>query len=709
MKNAIRTFSEKIMVMIAAVALATFSYGAPPANDNFAKAMTISGTEGIQTGNTIDATLEASEPYAEAAEEMGGADVRTVWYKWTAPAGVNKVAFYVSYYSTGYAWLLYGVFEGKTLDSLSSASKSSYGRDFAVDDYYAYSFGTYDVTPGQTYYVCVVSVYGAADFRLGWKAANGFSTVVDDGILLGYMGECPQVLAIPNTVTWIAESAFDWYDDESCENLETVVFPESVAGIGYRAFCNCNNLTYLTFNKGMYAIEDDAFSECDSLAGKTITLPWFLQKATGDAFSGIYNSNVTVGEGGDTHSQLTINAPMAVKDTFYSGYYGVGYRTELVVKYFEYSVNNLVNVVLYPEGGEFSRGVRLVAAGQLQDDGSTIVAVWKNKPDWNSAISRKPTKAGYVFDGFWTEASGGKQIWDADMKYVSGTGYWSTDGKWTGSALFGMDAYAHWKKSSTGTYTVKYHKNDPNGGADVTRDQSFTEGETKRLLYLDSALKWAIKDEDGFSYIFLGWAKSPTGAAVYENGEQVCDLVAKGKVMHLYAVWQKRAYQVVFHSNDGANKTVSQEFRPGIAKNLLWLDSGLKWTRSGYDFLGWAKSPTSTAVVYTNGQKVNNLVAMGEVLHLYAVWRDRRWTIRFHRNYYSGDGEYKDQKIPVGASVKLLWLDSQLGWTRNGYWFRGWAKSRTAGAAYQNGQTVKDLVPGGQVLHIYGAWGQKNK
>ncbi len=258
-------------------------------------------------------------------------------------------------------------------------------------------------------------------------------------------------------------------------------------------------------------------------------------------------------------------------------------------------------------------------------------------------------------------------------------------------------------------WTVKYHKNDPNGGGDVAQSQNILVGDTKRLLYLDSALGWAIADEGGFSYIFLGWAKSPTGAVIYANGEQVCDLVAYGKVLHLYAVWQKRAYQVVFHSNDGANKTALQEFRPNIAKTLLWLDSGLGWTRSGYDFLGWSKSPTSTAVVYKNGQNVNDLVAMGEKLHLYAVWRDRRWTIRFHRNYSSSDNDYADQKIPVGASVKLYWLDSQLGWTRDGYWFKGWAKSRTAGATYQNGQVVKDLVPGGEVLHVYGAWGQKTK
>ena len=258
--------------------------------------------------------------------------------------------------------------------------------------------------------------------------------------------------------------------------------------------------------------------------------------------------------------------------------------------------------------------------------------------------------------------------------------------------------------NATEIWTLKYHSNNGKNDLDT---QNFKVGEEKRLYYMNSRLGWEYKDEDGFNYVFMGWAKSPTGGVAFENGALVKDLADKGKVMHIYAVWQKRAYNVCFHSNDGRGKSTTQEFRPNIAKNLLWLDSGLGWTRSGYDFLGWSKAPTSTAVVYTNGQSVNNLVAQGQKLHLYAVWRDRRWTIRYHRNYSSTDGEYVDHKIPVGASVKLYWLDSQLGWTRNGYSFKGWAKSRTAGAAYQNGQVVKDLVPGGQVLHIYGAWGQK--
>ena len=255
-------------------------------------------------------------------------------------------------------------------------------------------------------------------------------------------------------------------------------------------------------------------------------------------------------------------------------------------------------------------------------------------------------------------------------------------------------------------WTLTYHSN--NGKNDLD-SQNFMVGEEKRLYYMNSRLGWEYKDEGGFNYVFLGWAKSPTGAVAYENGALVKDLAESGKVMHIYAVWQKRAYNVCFHSNYDRDFVEYQEFRPNIAKNLLWLDSGLGWTRFGYDFKGWAKAPTSTAVVYANGQTVNNLVAQGKTLHLYAVWRDRRWTIRFHRNYNSNDNTYEDQKIPVGASVKLRYLDSQLGWTRDGYWFKGWAKSRTAGAVYQNGQTVKDLVGPGEVLHLYGAWGQKVK
>ncbi len=682
---------KRLIAAIAAAMLAT-SANAAPANDNFANATVISGTDGSITGTTAGATMEPGEPYYAEAQAVGY-NIYSVWYKWTAPAGVNAAAFYIADYGYNMGVVVY---TGNSLNALHEIDL--YVNDEMTEGYRGLNYVVYscDVFAGQTYYICVMSAFGGGEFRLGWKAANGFAPVVDDGIMLGFVGNCPKNLTIPNTVTWIAPVALGFFNEEneSVVNLESVVIPESVAGIGEYAFRYCENLSSITFNDdGLYVIEDKAFMGCDALAGKTLELPMSLTDITGHAFDYINTC----------YEPLTVIAPSHVEDTLYSGTYE---GTELNVEYGIYAINGRVNVWLHPEGGEFGRGLSL--AGRILNGGSTVVAVWKNKADWSNAISRKPRKAGYVFDGFWTSASGGVQIWDADMKYVGGTDYWNADGTWLGRYVsISMDAYAHWKPvASAGIWTLKYHSNNGKNDLDT---QNFKVGEEKRLYYMNSRLGWEYKDEDGFNYIFLGWAKSPTGGVAYENGALVKDLADKGKVMHIYAVWQKRAYNVCFHSNDEDGLVEYQEFRPNIAKNLYWLDSGLGWTRPGYDFLGWAKAPTSTAVVYTNGQKVNNLVAQGQTLHLYAVWRDRRWTIRYHRNYTSGDNTYEDQKIPVGASVKLRYLDSQLKWTRDGYWFKGWAKSRTAGAAYQNGQTVKDLVPGGQVLHLYGAWGKKSK
>ncbi len=55
----------------------------PPANDNFADAIEITGLSGQITGSNIDATKEAGEPSHANIEECAG--VNSVWWKWAAP------------------------------------------------------------------------------------------------------------------------------------------------------------------------------------------------------------------------------------------------------------------------------------------------------------------------------------------------------------------------------------------------------------------------------------------------------------------------------------------------------------------------------------------------------------------------------------------------------------------------------------------------
>jgi poly(3-hydroxybutyrate) depolymerase len=61
---------------------------APPANDDFANAIVLTGANVTRTGDTnVDATAEAGEPDPVAGAH-GGA---SVWYFWTAPSNDEVV------------------------------------------------------------------------------------------------------------------------------------------------------------------------------------------------------------------------------------------------------------------------------------------------------------------------------------------------------------------------------------------------------------------------------------------------------------------------------------------------------------------------------------------------------------------------------------------------------------------------------------------
>ena|SRR5436190_23947962 len=67
--------SAALVVALVAPALA---HAAPPANDAFASAETISGASGTVYGTTVDATSEPGEPQSLALNH-------SIWYAWTAP------------------------------------------------------------------------------------------------------------------------------------------------------------------------------------------------------------------------------------------------------------------------------------------------------------------------------------------------------------------------------------------------------------------------------------------------------------------------------------------------------------------------------------------------------------------------------------------------------------------------------------------------
>ena len=79
-------------------------------------------------------------------------------------------------------------------------------------------------------------------------------------VVLGYTGDVPADIVIPDGVTKIANNAFGY-----CKSLENMTIPNSVTEIGESAFYNCTSLTSITLGKDVKTIGFTAFDGCKML------------------------------------------------------------------------------------------------------------------------------------------------------------------------------------------------------------------------------------------------------------------------------------------------------------------------------------------------------------------------------------------------------------------------------------------------------------
>lgn len=122
--------------------------------------------------------------------------------------------------------------------------------------------------------------------------------------------------------------------------------------------------------------------------------------------------------------------------------------------------------------------------------------------------STKPTRTGYTFAGWNTDASG------TGTNYASGATY-------SGNAA--LTLYAKWTLI---TYTVSY---DANGGSGAPGNQTKSYG-------VDLTLAQTIPTKD--NYNFVGWATSANGTAAYSAG----GTYTTNAGVTLYAVWELAYY-----------------------------------------------------------------------------------------------------------------------------------------------------------------------
>ena len=185
---------------------------------------------------------------------------------------------------------------------------------------------------------------------------------------------------------------------------------------------------------------------------------------------------------------------------------------------------------------------------------------------------------------------------------------WSLDG--AGSLSGNTYTYGSGNATVTAQWTANPHTVTVTAGSDIA---SVSGGGT--YSYGDSVTVSAVLGSAvGYTYSFLGWYDGSTKVSssasyTFTLDDADVSLTARG-------TRRANSYQVAFNPSGGSGTMRNETFSYDSAK-ALDLNA---FTNPGYKFIGWATSPGSTTVVYTDGQSVSNLAPSG-VVTLYAVWR----------------------------------------------------------------------------------------
>ncbi|MBS6210396.1 MAG: InlB B-repeat-containing protein [Proteus hauseri] len=169
--------------------------------------------------------------------------------------------------------------------------------------------------------------------------------------------------------------------------------------------------------------------------------------------------------------------------------------------------------------------------------------------------------------------------------------------------------------------------------------------------------------------------------------------VETGKVFEFAFVFHKNAapttYLVTFNSQ-GGSAVVSQN----VAFNAL-VQKPEDPTRTGYTFGGWYKEESCQTEWNFTGDTMP-----ASDLTLYAKWTANNYSIKFDAN--GGTGNMNVQEMVYDKAANL----TTSTFTREGYTFKGWAKTEDGPVAYLNSEWVNNLTdqPNG-VVTLYAVWG----
>jgi uncharacterized repeat protein (TIGR02543 family) len=197
----------------------------------------------------------------------------------------------------------------------------------------------------------------------------------------------------------------------------------------------------------------------------------------------------------------------------------------------------------------------------------------------------------------------------------------SCGGSLTGTtfAISGTQSLTHTVTGGAkASYTVTYNANGGTGTMSTDTIQYGNSYTTKTNTFTRSGYRW------------IGWNEAANG-----SGTDWTDWVGKAwtwtytKNITLYAQWEIATCTITYNANGGIGAPNPQTVTIGGTLTL----SSTQPTRSGYVFMGWHTSSTSTTANYVAG----SAYTFSSDTVLYAVWRSEaslanRYVMKFYKN-----------------------------------------------------------------------------
>ncbi|WP_259620158.1 InlB B-repeat-containing protein [Paenibacillus doosanensis] len=266
------------------------------------------------------------------------------------------------------------------------------------------------------------------------------------------------------------------------------------------------------------------------------------------------------------------------------------------------------------------------------DGGTEVPAQQVNYNGHATQPATAPTKEGYTFGGWYTDAAYGTAFDFANMAIKGNT-----------------TVYAKW---SINQYTVSFNTA---GGSEVTAQQINYNGHVTEPA--------TAPTKEG--YTFGGWYTDDAYGTAFDFAN-----TAITGTTTVYAKWDINGYTVSFNTGGGSEVTAQQVNYNGHASEPVTAP-----TKEGYAFSGWYTDDAyGTAFDFTNTAIKNNTT-------VYAKWTINGYTVSFNTD---GGTKVTAQQVNYNGHAS----EPVTAPTKEGYTFGGWYTDDAYGTAFDFANTA---------------------